>query len=235
MMSLAHIPSAPKQMDGISTSFTWRPHPPTDKQAEQSSSCSDVVQRPFTGQMFCLFSFACSLLPVWRFKVSPSQWCVVTVMNNMLFSSSSCPGLDYPGQGCVQGNGCKEPRAEPRGTAHSALILPKRRGLSSGYPSWQAGLSKHGPLSPLFLSLALQMQLSIAHSELFAWFWDLKCFLTWDRCCLKICYFLVCSQSPFCVFIHPFIYLFIYFRSDISCLCYSGLNAMQSWIRALVT
>lgn len=53
--------------------------------------------------------------------------------------------------------GARSPGAEPQGTAHSALILPERRGLSSGYPSWQAALSKHGPLCRLSVSLSLHL------------------------------------------------------------------------------
>lgn len=56
--------------------------------------------------------------------------------------------------------GARSPGAEPQGTAHSALILPERRGLSSGYPSWQAALSKHGPLCRLSVSVSLSLHLS---------------------------------------------------------------------------
>lgn len=56
--------------------------------------------------------------------------------------------------------GARSPGAEPQGTAHSALILPERRGLSSGYPSWQAALSKHGSLGHLSVSLSFSLHLS---------------------------------------------------------------------------
>lgn len=59
--------------------------------------------------------------------------------------------------------GARSPGAEPQGTAHSALILPERRGLSSGYPSWQAALSKHGPLCRLSFSFSFSPSL---HTQL---------------------------------------------------------------------
>lgn len=129
----------------------------------------------------------------------------------IICASHPLPALDWItlAKDVCKVTGARSPGAEPRGTAHSALILPERRGLSSGYPSWQAGLSKHGPLSLLFLSQAHQMQLSLACSELYARFWDLKGALTWDRCCLWIHYLLVHSQSPFS---------FLFFRSDACCM-----------------
>lgn len=126
----------------------------------------------------------------------------------IICSSHPLPALDWItlAKDVCKVTGARSPGAEPRGTAHSALILPQRRGLSSGYPSWQAGLSKHSPLFPIFLSLALQMQLSLACSELYPWFWDLKCVLTWGRCCLGMYWLLVGSQSLFYFLIH--LYLF---------------------------
>lgn len=103
-----------------STSFTWWSHPSIDKQAEQSSAVPMLSNDPLRDDCFAFSHLPVLIcLPVWRFKVSPSQWSVVTVMNNMRFSSSSCPGLDYSGQGCVQGNGCKEPRG--RAARYSSL------------------------------------------------------------------------------------------------------------------
>lgn len=63
--------------------------------------------------------------------------------------------------------GARSPGAEPQGTAHSALILPERRALSSGYPSWQAVLSKHGPLCHLsvFFSFSFSFSPSL-HTQL---------------------------------------------------------------------
>lgn len=136
----------------------------------------------------------------------------------IICSSHPLPALDWItlAKDVCKVTGARSPGAEPRGTAHSALILPKRRGLSSGYPSWQAGLSKHGLLSPLFLSLVLQMPLSLACSELHAWFWDLKRVLTWDRCCLGICCLLVHSQSPFNFLIN--LYLFSLDQMSLACI-----------------
>lgn len=79
--------------------------------------------------------------------------------------------------------GARSPGAEPQGTAHSALILPERRGLSSGYPSWQAALSKHGPFCCLcfsfFFSPSLHTQLSFLLAPMHSMY-----ILTWVRCCV---------------------------------------------------
>lgn len=148
--------------NSISTSFTWWSHPPIDKQAEQSSAVPIFSNDPLRDVCFAFshLPVLSSLFGGLKFLLVSGVWWLLWI----ICASHPLPALDWItlAKDVCKVTGARSPGAEPQGTAHSALILPERRGLSSGYPSWQAGLSKQGHTLPFF-SLFGSLDAAVSH------------------------------------------------------------------------